>query len=252
MVVALAIALGNLRLVELPQGGGISFASLPILLLALTRGWRPALLAGWCAGVGHALFGATVVHPVQLLLDYGLAQAALAAAALAARPSSPPSRSTVALGVLLGSAAQLAVFTTSGAVFFASYAGASSPVAYSLAYNAAIVVPEAIIATLVLPTLLHARARAFGGTPRPPSGRHQPAAATARPTLRLDTPAREAAESPIASSPHHRDQPGRALAARAAPFAAAQSTRAAAGGDVSSGTSPSGWRSSPPPRGFAR
>lgn len=156
MAVALSIALGNLRLLHLPNGGSIEFGMVPLLLLATVRGFRPAFAAGWCAGLGHALLGGTVVHPIQYLLDYGLAFAVLAAASLA-RGRSP---NRLRLAVALACAAQYGVFVVSGAVFFAAYAGASDPWAYSLGYNAITSAPEAVLTMWALPIVVRAWARA--------------------------------------------------------------------------------------------
>ena len=235
MVVALSIVLGNLRLLELPNGGSIAFGTLPLILLAVVRGFRPAFLAGWCAGLGHALAGGTIIHPAQYLLDYGLAYALLACAA-ASRGTSRP---RLALGALCAGAAHYAVFVASGTVFFAQYANGASPLTYSLVYNAITVVPEVIIAMLVLPTLVRAFARSnpregyrLGLLPlplplplqRPP--RH-PGAATAAPHAQLTVTSLPSPDPELAIVRHttprsvpspSTPQPARSLAGRPAPL----------------------------------
>lgn len=61
----------------------------------------------------------------------------------------------VGLGVLVGSTVKFALHLASGAVFFAAYApvGESAWV-YSAAYNAAYLIPQTVLALLVLPPLL--------------------------------------------------------------------------------------------------
>lgn len=155
MAVALSVLLGNLRLLELPNGGSIAFATLPLLALAATRGVRIGLLAGLCAGAAHALAGGTIVHPIQLVLDYVVSYAALAAVALTGRPT----RARLAVGTVLAMSLHLAAMVVSGVVFFAPVVG-DGAFAYSLGYNAATVVPELVIALWLLPTLVRAMARA--------------------------------------------------------------------------------------------
>jgi thiamine transporter len=157
VAVALSVLLGNLRLVELPAGGSIALATLPLLALAAARGVRPALLAGTCAGAGHALAGGTIIHPAQAVLDYGLAYAALAAAGIAA--GRPPTRGRLVAPILLAMSLHLAAMVASGVIFFSTVAP-DAALAYALAYNAVTVVPEALLAIWLVPPLVLALARA--------------------------------------------------------------------------------------------
>lgn len=205
--VALSVLLGNLRLLELPNGGSIAFATLPLLALAATRGLRIGLLAGCSAGAAHALAGGTIIHPAQLALDYVGAYALLATVSLGAGTSVTRLRLATAFAMTC----HLAVMTVSGMVFFAPLVGidgARPALLYSLGYNALTVVPETVLALLLLPTLVRAVARANPAdswrrgllAPPAPSRRPHPRAA---PLPALPRPA-----------PH--------LAARSAPAAAAR------------------------------
>ena len=157
MAVALCIACSQLRLLTLPAGGSISLAVVPILAFALVRGPRAGLLAGACAGLGNALAGGTVVHPVQYLLDYGLAYAVLGLAGLAAGRSAGVQR----MAIVAVMALHLVCMTASGVIFFAPVAG-DAALAYALAYNAATVLPETLIALAVVPAAARAIARGLG------------------------------------------------------------------------------------------
>lgn len=153
--VALCVLLGNLRILELPSGGSISLAAVPLLAYAALRGGRGAVLAAACAGGAHALAGGTIIHPLQLVLDYGLAYAVLAApAVLGAR-----TRLRLTIGIVVAMGLQLAVTTLSGVLFFSTVAGAAAW-RYSLLYNAATVVPELVLALLVVPVAIRALQRA--------------------------------------------------------------------------------------------
>lgn len=154
MATALAIVLGNLRFIELPQGGSISCAAIPIMALAMRRGISPAAAAGLCAGLVHALLGGVIVHPVQLLLDYGIGAMAPACAGLGRSRYLGP-RSAIAIAAII----QLMCYVISGAIFFAATGTAAW--AYSFVYNATIVVPEALLAMSVLPPVLRALDRAI-------------------------------------------------------------------------------------------
>jgi thiamine transporter len=156
VVIALAVALGNVRILDLPYGGSVSFGSIPLLALALVRGPRRGAVCALGAGVLHALFGGTVVHPVQFVLDYGVGYAALATAGLVG----PGSRTRIALACLVGGLAQLIVFTVSGAIYFATYLPEGLPLMQaSLYYNAAHVLPETALAMWALPVVIRGWAR---------------------------------------------------------------------------------------------
>jgi thiamine transporter len=153
--VALCVLLGNLRLLELPSGGSISLAAVPLLAYAAARGGRGAVLACWCAGAAHALSGGTIIHPLQFLLDYVIAYGVLALPAAFGATSA--ARRT--LGIVLALALQLAVTTFSGVLFFSSVAGAAAW-RYSLSYNAATSIPELVLALLTVPIAIRALQRA--------------------------------------------------------------------------------------------
>lgn len=159
VAVALSVLLGNIRLIELPNGGSIALATLPLLALALSRGMRAGVLAGACAGLAHALAGGTIVHPAQLALDYLVAYAALGLAGVALLGARRPSRLRVSVAIVAAMTVHLAAMVLSGIIFFAPTAGAAALV-YSLAYNAATVVPETLLALWITPTLARAIARA--------------------------------------------------------------------------------------------
>lgn len=157
--IALAAVLGLLKVFTMPQGGSVSLEMLPLLFLAVRRGAGPALAAGVLYGlVQLVLPGAFIFHPVQALLDYPLAYAAVAAASVIPARGWPG----VALAVAVGSAARFVFHFLSGLVFFASYAPQwEAPWLYSITYNILYLVPEAVISALVLWPLLKAYDAAF-------------------------------------------------------------------------------------------
>ncbi|MCW2950299.1 MAG: proton-coupled thiamine transporter YuaJ, partial [Thermoleophilia bacterium] len=146
--------LGNMRLIELPNGGSVSLAAVPLLAYAAVRGGRGALLACWCAGIAHALSGGTIIHPVQLALDYVLAYGVLAVPALTGAATA--TRRTI--GIVVAFALQLAATTASGVIYFATMAGCAAW-KYSLLYNATTTVPELALALVTVPVAIRALRR---------------------------------------------------------------------------------------------
>jgi len=146
MGAALAVVLGYLKLYRMPQGGSITLETVPILLVCLRWGAPAGLLSGALTGVLKLLLDPFVVHPLQALLDYPLAFAALGISAVRFPRPWP--------GIVLGQLGRLFCHVVSGVVFFASYAPEGVPVLkYSVLYNLSTVGPETVIALLLVPHL---------------------------------------------------------------------------------------------------
>lgn len=170
MAIALATVLSLIVVWKMPQGGTITAASmLPLIFFALAFGVRWGILAGSVfGGIQLLLPGAFLVHPVQVVLDYPLAFAALGLAGLFALPAakraeSPELLRRVArlplfapvLGTLLAMTARTLCHVLSGVVFFASYAPEGQAVwLYSLVYNGAYMLPEALVTAGLLTAFL--------------------------------------------------------------------------------------------------
>lgn len=143
LCIALSIALSFVKLFALPQGGSVSLGMLPIFIFALRRGGTAGLAAGFAAGMLRLFLGGYVVHPVQAMLDYPIANALLGAAGFF--------RSNRYLGVAAAAMMNLAATVLSGVVFFSEYAPEGMNVwLYSFLYNAAAVVPETLICMALL------------------------------------------------------------------------------------------------------
>jgi thiamine transporter len=143
LAAALTVALSYVKLWEMPQGGSITLEAIPLLVFSLRRGVRSGVGAGAVAGLLQLLLGGYVVHPVQALLDYPLAFGALGLAGLVKRP--------LWAGTVLGSAARFTCHVLSGAVFFGSYAPKGTSVwLYSITYNGSYMLPNLVIAVIVV------------------------------------------------------------------------------------------------------
>jgi len=83
VIVEIALSVGlaavlSLWKITLPwniAGGSISLVMLPLFVVALRRGLWPGLLAGAIFGTIDYIIEPWFVHPVQVLLDYGVAYA---------------------------------------------------------------------------------------------------------------------------------------------------------------------------------
>ncbi len=164
LVIALSVVLGLVTIWQMPQGGSVSLAMLPVLVYAFRRGLGPGLAAGALYGVTDALLKPFVVHPVQFLLDYPVAFGALGLAGVFSavwarnvRAGRAAHGTVVAIipGVLLAAIGRYAAHVLSGVVYFAAYAGDSPVLAYSLAYNSFVLV-SAAACLAAIPLLMRA------------------------------------------------------------------------------------------------
>jgi thiamine transporter len=167
LCVALAIALSRLPAFKLPYGGSLSLEMLPIMVLALRRGFRAGVIAGVLTSIAVFLFEPFVVHWAQVILDYPLAFGAVGFAAVGARAwraAAAKGRmltagwTIVVPSCVLAGALRFASHFVSGMIFFGQNAPKGQPVVvYSLVYNATYMVPAtiacAVVAALLLPAL---------------------------------------------------------------------------------------------------
>ena len=154
MLVALATVLSVLKLVEMPYGGSITFASmLPIVIMAYRHGCGWGLTAGMLYGVIQQLLGLnslsyfTTWYSILavILLDYVLAFTVLGFAGAFRRRAATQSHALI-LGSLLACLARYLLHTVAGCTV---WAGLSIPteaaLLYSISYNATYMLPETII-----------------------------------------------------------------------------------------------------------
>jgi thiamine transporter len=172
MAIALVLCwvLGVFRPFQMPQGGSVSLEMLPIFFIAARRGLVPATVVGFLYGMMQIFVPLTppfIYHPLQAVLDYPLAFAAVGLAGIVPVVG----WRSLAVAVTLGSGARLLFHFLSGLIFFASYAPQWEwPWLYALTYNLLFLLPEAVITAVCLWPLLKAYDAA-----RPGSGRRAPA-----------------------------------------------------------------------------
>ena len=146
VVAALSVILKDILppIYHLPQGGSITIAGLvPLIWFALRRGFRYGLFAGFIYGLVHMALRGYVIHPVQGLLDYPLAFAALGLAGLF--------KKYPLFGVGAGIVGRFICHFVSGVVFFWMYAPPEmDPVLYSAIYNGTYLIGEFLVSAIVI------------------------------------------------------------------------------------------------------
>lgn len=149
LCLALAFVLSYIKLFDLPQGGAVTAASLlPIVAFAYSYGLAPGLVVGVAYGLLQMIQDPWIVTPVQAILDYPLAFACIALAAVARRL--PDSWGWLA-GMALAAVGRFVCHVLSGVVFFAEYAEGTgmTPFVYSVSYNSFVFVDMAICAVVM-------------------------------------------------------------------------------------------------------
>ena len=141
--VSLATALSLIKIYTLPQGGSITLGMVPLLWLAIRRGPKIGIFSGALFGCVDLAIEPYVVHPVQFLLDYPVAFAALGLAGFF--------QNLPEVGVVVGVTGRFVSHFVSGVVFFASFAPSGmSPIVYSAIYNGSYLLPDMIICMFIM------------------------------------------------------------------------------------------------------
>lgn len=152
VALALAVILNFLKLWRMPQGGSISLEMLPILIIAFRWGAGAGLFSGAAYGLLQLMFGAYIIHPIQLIMDYPLPYMVLGFAGIFnIRKNQLLQPLKMFWAVLVAAALRLIVHILSGAIFFGSYAPEGQNVwLYSTVYNATFLIPTTIVTYIVL------------------------------------------------------------------------------------------------------
>jgi thiamine transporter len=155
--VALSIVLKDVLppIWHMPQGGSITIAGLvPLIWFALRRGAKWGIFAGFVYGLVHALLpGSYLIHPVQVLLDYPLAFAAVGLAGMFRKIRNVGPIAGTALGI----SGRFACSFLSGLLFFVENPFSTEGMVASAVYNGTYLIPEFVITVIVLYVLLGTR-----------------------------------------------------------------------------------------------
>lgn len=146
------------------MGGSISFAMIPIFIIAFRWGIKGGLLSGFLWGVLQVAVGnAYILHPIQGLIEYGFAFTVLGFAGIFAKQIQEGVKedkiktylSYITLGVFLGTSLRFIAHYFAGIVFFESAIEGQPVWIYSLVYNSTYMVPSFIICSLIVFFLFH-------------------------------------------------------------------------------------------------
>jgi thiamine transporter len=154
IMAALAFILDLMTLLRFwPQGGNVSLAMVPLLLIAFRRGWKVGVVTGFIFGLLNMTVNPYIVNWLQGILDYPVAFAVVGLAGI----FKVLNKQVVMIiaGTVLGIGLRLLCHFTAGIVWFGEFAPEGTPVAiYSLTYNASYLVFSFIVCLIVL-LLLH-------------------------------------------------------------------------------------------------
>ena len=150
--VAAAQVLSMIKLWEMPWGGSVTLAMVPILFYAVRWGLTPGLLAAFVFGVLQFTFdGGFAIGWQSIIGDYLVAFAVLGLAGLA-----HGKKNGIFTGTLIGGFARFLVHYVVGATVWAEYMPESffgmtmhSPWFYSCLYNLAYMLPNIILCLVV-------------------------------------------------------------------------------------------------------
>ncbi|WP_188454599.1 energy-coupled thiamine transporter ThiT [Virgibacillus oceani] len=151
------------------QGGSVSFAMIPIFIIAFRWGLKGGLLSGLLWGILQVAIGpASIYTPLQGFIEYGLAFTVLGFAGVFQKPvqqaikdgRAKASTAYIMLGVLIGSSLRFIAHYTAGIAFFAEYAPPGQSVwIYSFVYNLSYMAPSFIICTIAVSFLFNKQPR---------------------------------------------------------------------------------------------
>ncbi len=145
--VALSVVTSFIKVYTFPFGGSITLCSmLFVCLIGYWYGPRISLTTGLAYGLLQLVTGPYIVFPLQVLVDYPLAFGALGLSGFFWN-----SKHGLIKGYLVGVLGRYVFAVLSGWLFFGAYAWEGwAPLPYSLAYNAAYLVPEAVVTLMLL------------------------------------------------------------------------------------------------------
>lgn len=143
MAIAASFVLSYVKIVEFPNGGSITIASmLPIFMFAYIAGPRAGLAAGLCYGMLQYIQEPFFVHWTQFLLDYPIAYSMLGLAGIF--------RKNPYMGAVVGSTGRFIFHFLSGIIFFASSAGDQNVFVFSFTYNISYILPDMLICMSIM------------------------------------------------------------------------------------------------------
>lgn len=149
LLIALATVLElifeNFIHIEMPQGGSVSLATLPIILVGYRHGYKYGFIAGLCFGIINFMLGGFYWHWGSIFFDYLFPFAALGITGFFKKMGSKNILLFI-VGILVAGFARYVIHSLSGVLFFQEYAVEAgyadavwfySFIVYNLGYNLA-------------------------------------------------------------------------------------------------------------------
>lgn len=136
--IATSFSLSYIRFFELPQGGSVTFCSLvPLMVYAYMFGSRKGVVAGAIYGLLQFIQAPWFLHPMQFLLDYPIAFAAIGLTGIF-RETAVLNKNTAlqfSMGAVLSVVLRYLSHVISGVFIFGSADPSYGAVAWSFLYN---------------------------------------------------------------------------------------------------------------------
>lgn len=170
-----SFVLNMIKFIHMPQGGSITlFSMMPVMLIGIIYGKGSGMSAGIILGCLKMLDGVFIIHPMQFILDYILANMFLGLSGIfferkninkeinryediskskeiIENKDKIISKNKMLFGCLFASFLSLMTNVVSGAVFFGEYTPDGMNVwAYSIIYNFSSVGIEAILSSILM------------------------------------------------------------------------------------------------------
>ncbi|UOR13055.1 energy-coupled thiamine transporter ThiT [Halobacillus amylolyticus] len=148
------------------QGGSVSFAMVPVFIMAFRWGLRGGLLTGLLLGFYQILMGAYMITPLQTFLDYIVAFTVIGLAGIFAKPVWEAAQARhmkrlvvwIIAGAFVGSLFRFVAHFFAGIAFYGAAAPPGQPVwLYSLLYNGGYMLPTFILSAIILCLLFSQR-----------------------------------------------------------------------------------------------
>jgi len=161
IMASLAVILDLMTILRFwPQGGSVSLAMVPILIMAFRRGVKAGVLTGLIFGTINMMYNSFIVHWLQALLDYPVAFAVVGLAGIfAIKGNQSKGRKTVMIvfGVLLGVGLRFISHFIAGFIWFGEFAPEGTPVAvYTFTYNISYLFPSLLVCLAIVIILSNA------------------------------------------------------------------------------------------------
>lgn len=147
VILAVTFVLNQITLYRMPQGGSITaFGMLSLFLVSYLFGARQGILAGMAYGLLDLIVNPSVIHPIQIFMDYPLAFGAIGIGGLLRNYNYG-----IIKGYILGVLCRYIVVVLSGIIFWGEYAAEGfNAVTWSFFYNITYMLPEAVITVAIL------------------------------------------------------------------------------------------------------